>query len=106
MLMLAMPYMRGGDLNWYIVKQGKMTESEIKYYGSEMLIGLQELRRWQIVWRDLKPENCLFNDDGHIVLTDFGISGRLDETNNYKLKSRFGTPHYMGILHVFFIRNL
>eukprot|EP01083_Nonionella_stella_P019262 53521_1 len=64
-LFLVMPYYRGGDLNWYLNTKGKLKTNQIQYYAAELLCGLAELRRLRIVYRDLKPENCLFNDSGH-----------------------------------------
>lgn len=61
-----------------------------------MTLALAELRRLKVVYRDLKPENCLFNDEGHICITDFGICAQLTESNGYKLTDRFGTTPYMS----------
>lgn len=95
-LFLIMPYYRGGDLSWYLSTYGKLKTNEIKYYAAELLIALKELRRLNIVYRDFKPENCLFNDDGHLSITDFGICGQLTKENGYKLRERFGTTCYMS----------
>ena len=95
-LFLIMPYYRGGDLNWYLNTIGKLKTAQIQYYGAELLLGLNELRRLNIVYRDFKPENCLFNDEGHLSITDFGICGQLTKENGYKLNDRFGTTPYMS----------
>eukprot|EP01083_Nonionella_stella_P280479 954155_1 len=96
-LFLVMPYYRGGDLNWYLNTKGKLKTNQIQYYAAELLCGLAELRRLRIVYRDLKPENCLFNDSGHLCITDFGICAQLTESNQFKLSDRFGTTQYMSI---------
>ena len=95
-LFLVMPYMRGGDLQWYLSTFGAMKNKAVKYYTSELLLGLAELRRLNVVYRDFKPENCLFGDEGHIMITDFGICGQLSNSNNFKLNDRFGTVCYMS----------
>ena len=95
-LFLIMPYYRGGDLNWYLLQKGKFKISAVQFYGAELALGLAELRRLKVVYRDLKPENCLFNDSGNICITDFGICGQLNESNKYKLSDRFGTTQYMS----------
>lgn len=96
LLYVVMPYMRGGDLGWYLHKKGKMRPDAVKYYGAELALGLSELRRINVVYRDFKPENCLFTDDGHICITDFGICARLNKENNFKVKDRIGTVPYMS----------
>ena len=95
-LFLIMPYYRGGDLNWYLGTKGKLKTKDIQYYAAELALGLAELRRLKVVFRDFKPENCLFNDSGNICITDFGICGQLTEANNFKLSDRFGTTPYMS----------
>lgn len=95
-LFLIMPYYRGGDLNWYLNTKGKLKINQIQYYAAELLLGLAELRRLKIVYRDFKPENCLFNDVGHLCITDFGICAQLTKENGYKLQDRFGTTPYMS----------
>lgn len=44
------------------------------FYFCEILLGLEYLHSQQVLYRDLKPENCLLDDEGHIRLTDFGLS--------------------------------
>lgn len=95
-LFLIMPYYRGGDLNWYLLQKGKFKTSACQYYGAELVLGLAEMRRLKVVYRDLKPENVLFNDSGDMCITDFGICGQLNEKNNFKLNVRYGTAQYMS----------
>eukprot|EP01084_Bolivina_argentea_P154045 268558_1 len=95
-LFLVMPYYRGGDLNWYLNTKGKLKTNQIQYYAAELVLALSELRRLKVVYRDFKPENCLFNDGGHLCISDFGICGQLTENNEFKLSDRFGTTPYMS----------
>ena len=38
------------------------------------MIGINEFHKKNLVYKDLKPENILIDDNGQIVLIDFGLS--------------------------------
>ena len=59
------------DLNDYL---GRMSECHGHFYLSEILCALEALHQEGIVHRDLKMENVLLYDDGHIKLCDFGLA--------------------------------
>lgn len=50
------------------------TEEDVKFYLAELALALNHLHCLGIIYRDLKPENILLDSDGHIALTDFGLS--------------------------------
>ena len=57
-----------------------------------MVLALEYLHtELDFVYRDLKPENIMINSDGHIKLTDFGLS-----KINQKSKTVCGTPEYLA----------
>ena len=47
-----------------------------------MIIGIGHLHEHHILYRDMKPENILLDKDGHIVITDFGLSKFTDAVNS------------------------
>lgn len=47
-------------------------------------------------YRDLKPDNILFDESGHLVLTDFGICEQLLPQNGFLALSKSGTEQYIG----------
>ncbi|XP_051136061.1 serine/threonine-protein kinase D6PKL2-like [Andrographis paniculata] len=73
---LVMEFCPGGDLHILRQKQpGKhFSEQAAKFYVAEVLLALEYLHMLGIVYRDLKPENVLVRDDGHIMLSDFDLS--------------------------------
>ena len=73
-LYMVMEYCPGGELFYWLKKQSKFSVKRTKLYAMEILLGLEELHRNDIVYRDLKPENILLDEQGHLRLTDFGLS--------------------------------
>ncbi|WJX90229.1 Protein kinase PINOID [Trifolium repens] len=77
---LVMEFCPGGDL--YASRQrqpGKrFSLSSAKFYAAETLLALEYLHMMGIVYRDLKPENVLVREDGHIMLSDFDLSLKCD----------------------------
>uniref|UniRef100_A0A7N0UBI4 non-specific serine/threonine protein kinase n=1 Tax=Kalanchoe fedtschenkoi TaxID=63787 RepID=A0A7N0UBI4_KALFE len=75
---LVMEFCPGGDLHTLRQRQpGKyFTEQAVKFYVAEVLLALEYLHMLGIIYRDLKPENVLVREDGHIMLSDFDLSLR------------------------------
>uniref|UniRef100_A0A0D9ZW31 non-specific serine/threonine protein kinase n=1 Tax=Oryza glumipatula TaxID=40148 RepID=A0A0D9ZW31_9ORYZ len=75
---LVMEYCSGGNLHSLRQKQPSkhFSEPAARFYVAEVLLALEYLHMLGIVYRDLKPENVLVRDDGHIMLSDFDLSLR------------------------------
>ncbi|XP_022768935.1 probable serine/threonine protein kinase IRE4 isoform X9 [Durio zibethinus] len=73
-LYLVMEYLNGGDLYSLLRKVGCLEEEVARTYIAELVLALEYLHSLGIVHRDLKPDNILIAHDGHIKLTDFGLS--------------------------------
>jgi len=71
---MVMEYMRGGDFGNLLEKWGYFNNETAKFYLAHVVAALEHLHGRGIVHRDLKPENMLIGADGHIKLTDFGLS--------------------------------
>ncbi|GMH76082.1 hypothetical protein TL16_g06966 [Triparma laevis f. inornata] len=73
-LYMVMDFVQGGDFFTFLRKVGRMKESWVQLYICEIALALQALHDIDVVYRDLKPENVLLERDGHVKLTDFGLS--------------------------------
>ncbi|XP_016498261.2 protein kinase G11A-like [Nicotiana tabacum] len=75
---LVMEYCPGGDLHVLRQKQPNKNFSEqaARFYVAEVLLALEYLHMLGVIYRDLKPENVLVREDGHIMLSDFDLSLR------------------------------
>ncbi|XP_072965160.1 protein kinase PINOID 2-like [Typha angustifolia] len=77
---LVMEFCPGGDL--HVVRQRqpgrRFSISSSRFYAAETVLALEYLHMMGVVYRDLKPENVLVRDDGHIMLSDFDLSLRCD----------------------------
>jgi serine/threonine protein kinase len=69
---------------------------EVRLYAAEIALGIEHLHRFGIVYRDLKPENVLFDAQGHIKLTDFGLAKDLSNSLDEATKTFCGTSHYLA----------
>ncbi|GAB2274643.1 hypothetical protein Dimus_009412 [Dionaea muscipula] len=72
----------GGDLHVLRQRQPfkRFEESAVRFYASEVIVALEYIHMMGIVYRDLKPENVLVRSDGHIMLTDFDLSLKCDDS--------------------------
>lgn len=95
-LYLVLGFLRGGDLFTRLSKEVMFTEEDVKIYLAELAMALDHLHRLGIVYRDLKPENILLDVDGHIKLTDFGLSKESIFDVDKKTYSFCGTVEYMA----------
>ena len=73
-LYLIMDFCPGGDLMNYLIKRDLLEEFEAKFYIAEIILCVHSLHRMNCIHRDLKPDNILIGEDGHIKLSDFGLS--------------------------------
>ena len=73
-LYLVTDYYNGGSLFYHLRKSRAFSEERAKFYAAELLSALDHLHQQHIIYRDLKLENVLMDNVGHIALTDFGLS--------------------------------
>jgi len=92
----VMKFLRGKPLSSILAARGSLPPGEIRRILAEVARALAYAHKKEIVHRDIKPDNIMFDEHGHAVVTDFGIAkaasgGKLTGTG-----MSIGTPHYMS----------
>eukprot|EP00095_Tigriopus_kingsejongensis_P004202 maker-scaffold208_size258758-snap-gene-1.27 protein:Tk04202 transcript:maker-scaffold208_size258758-snap-gene-1.27-mRNA-1 annotation:"ribosomal protein s6 kinase alpha-" len=96
-LHLVLDYVNGGELFTHLYQREKFTENEVRIYIGEIILALEHLHKNKIIYRDIKLENILLDGEGHIVITDFGLSREfLPEEKEHRAYSFCGTIEYMA----------
>ncbi|KAI9748986.1 MAG: serine/threonine protein kinase psk1 [Lichina confinis] len=98
-LYLILEYAQGGELFTHLVVERMFSEDVAAFYMAEVILALEHLHRnVGIVYRDLKPENVLLDSDGHVLLTDFGLSKVAVDGGDpdRRCRSILGTVEYMA----------
>ena len=76
-IFLVMDLVGGGDLFQLLEAKGKLPEDWVVVYAAEVALALEHVHSHEVLFRDLKPENVMIGVDGHLKLTDFGLSKQL-----------------------------
>lgn len=86
----------GGELNYHLHNEPerRFAAPRAQFYAAEMLLGLEHIHSFTIVYRDLKLPNVLLNNEGHVVISDLGLAVQLREGK--PLREASGTPGYWG----------
>jgi serum/glucocorticoid-regulated kinase 2 len=73
-LYIVTDFAPGGELFFWLKRDRVFSQARARLYAAELVLALEHLHSLDVVYRDLKPENILLDADGHIKLTDFGLS--------------------------------
>lgn len=96
-LHLVLDYVSGGELFTHLYQRDHFSEPEVRIYIAEIILALEQLHKLGIIYRDIKLENILLDSDGHIVLTDFGLSKEFSpQETDLRTYSFCGTIEYMA----------
>ena len=94
-LYTVMPYLPGGSFADRI-GEGVRSPGEVAAVVAQAAVALDYAHRRGIVHRDVKPDNVLFDEDGHALVTDFGIAEARSQGRLTASGRAMGTPHYMS----------
>ena len=95
-LYFVLDYCAGGELFFHLGKIGKFPEHRARFYAAEIMLAISYVHSLDIIYRDLKPENVLLDAEGHIRLTDFGLSKEGISSSSSGANSFCGTPEYLA----------
>ena len=77
-LYLGMEFLPGGDLMSLLMARDILPENDAKFYAAEIVLAIESVHKLDCIHRDLKPDNVLIDANGHVKLSDFGLSKKLD----------------------------
>lgn len=105
-LYMVLEYVEGGDVASLLKNVGALPLEMARVYFAETVLALEYIHSYGIIHRDLKPDNLLITSEGHVKLTDFGLSkiGLVNYTahviesheNKFHDAEVYGTPDYIA----------
>lgn len=93
-LYFVMTFVKGGELYTLLSKEKWFSEQRAKFYAVQIILGIGHLHSQNIIYRDIKPENILVNEDGYLLLADFGLAKQI--AKDAMTQSFCGTPEYLA----------
>lgn len=93
-LYLLIEYMPNGDLKSFIKNFKTLPENEVRLIAAQIILAIEHLHYQGIIYRDLKPDNILFDSEGYVKLTDFGLC-KAHVIDNKSCKSFCGSLSYL-----------
>jgi len=94
---IAMEYVPGGTLHDLLRRRGRLPEAEALRIASEVADALAYAHDRDVIHRDIKPQNVLLTERGHVKVADFGIARTLDAaTNLTRTGTVMGSAHYIS----------
>mmetsp|Transcript_11510 Transcript_11510/g.28346 ORF Transcript_11510/g.28346 Transcript_11510/m.28346 type:complete len:620 (+) Transcript_11510:133-1992(+) len=89
-LYFIMDLMLGGDLKYHLINAHHFTEERARFYAAQVLLGLDHIHSFGVIYRDLKLENVLLDHRGNARLSDLGLAVVTDKP----IYGYAGTPGY------------
>lgn len=89
---MILEYVCGGEIFRLLRQECRFINDVALFYATEIVSALEHLHSFDIAYRDLKPENLLIDNEGHMKITDFGFA-KVVKDKTYTL---CGTPEYLA----------
>ena len=93
-LVLVMDLVPAGDLSEFVLTK-QLTADQVRFVVMEVVCVIGYCHMQNVLYRDLKPENLLIDEQGHVRMIDMGLAARISKKQP-KRRSRVGTDCYMA----------
>eukprot|EP01111_Echinosteliopsis_oligospora_P019869 TRINITY_DN983_c2_g1_i1.p1 TRINITY_DN983_c2_g1~~TRINITY_DN983_c2_g1_i1.p1 ORF type:complete len:583 (+),score=139.63 TRINITY_DN983_c2_g1_i1:74-1822(+) len=87
---LVMEMAQGGDMMTWLMRLHQFSESQTRFYIAELVLAIHSVHCLHYVHRDIKPDNILLDQSGHLKLSDFGLCQFVPPTTHSSLPP---SPH-------------
>ncbi|KAF9530422.1 kinase-like domain-containing protein [Crepidotus variabilis] len=88
-LYLIMEFLPGGDLMTMLMKYDVFSEDVTRFYMAECILAIEAVHNLGYIHRDIKPDNVLIDKNGHLKLSDFGLSTGLHKASDGEYYKRY-----------------
>jgi len=94
-LVLVMDLVPAGDLSEFVLTKKRLTSEQVRFVMMEVICVVGYCHHQNVLYRDMKPENLLIDEAGHVRMIDMGLAARITKKQP-KRRSRVGTDCYMA----------